>query len=944
LVSTHTSEADASIPKILGHLAHYLPAQGPIGVFVHHNTLHAFQHKPFEEAVVEAARLYGNRAYMPEEAFRAEIARGRILKQDLEAAVDNEPNEEILPGRLDRRTLRRALLLNPCAEYHPETVEWALSEGSVPAELFQLCRELIGNAGDGARVEHARRLRDGILWESGVDLDEAIHPPLIRLCAAFLDQGVAYWPMPDRGAGLLAAARNVFAQPLSISARHLDRVPGILRKFAGSTAEQIVEVILNRLGFEDAADRESCLLAELLALPGWAGQMHRLEEEPHLFPHVTAPASLLEFMAVRMMLTLAAAESILGGANPVAKWRRERIVDPQTENLRSLAHAARLASAAERLHLDSHTLYALPESEFSRLRQEIEAFDENERCRLLQIAYELRHEKSILGPIGANWKYTRRPQRSRMAAQVFFCIDEREESIRRHLEEVDPDIETHGAAGFFGVAMEYTGIDDAHGAALCPVVVKPQHAVSERPAQGHANLHERRMQRRRAWASVARSSYLSSRSLFRGWISTTVLGLFSLFPLAGRVLAPRQFGKLVSWLNRGFFPEPRTELAFMRNDEVSHHATEGLMLGFSVQEKVDRVASVLAPAGLRNDLARLVVVLGHGSTSLNNPHESAHDCGACGGRRGGPNGRIFAAMANHPAVRAGLRSKGIRIPEDTWFVGGYHDTCSDELLLFDIDAVPATHTGDLNRVRESLDKARAWSAHERARRFEAASPGLDADGGLRHVQERAEHLAEPRPEYGHCTNSTCIVGRRQLTKGLFFDRRAFLVSYDATLDASNENLARLLGAVIPVCGGINLEYYFSFVDNERYGCGTKLPHNITGLVGVMNGYEGDLRTGLPWQMVEIHEPVRILFAIETTPERVLSVIDASPQLAEFLHNRWIRLATVDPDNGTMNVFRNGAFEPFDDSDAAPLPVARTSAEWYRGKMEHLPVARIGGTN
>ena len=60
----------------------------------------------------------------------------------------------------------------------------------------------------------------------------------------------------------------------------------------------------------------------------------------------------------------------------------------------------------------------------------------------------------------------------------------------------------------------------------------------------------------------------------------------------------------------------------------------------------------------------------------------------------------------------------------------------------------------------------------------------DAESALRHVEERSEHLAEPRPEYGHCTNAVCVVGRRSLTRGLFLDRRAFLVSYDANRDAS----------------------------------------------------------------------------------------------------------------------------------------------------------------
>jgi len=431
--------------------------------------------------------------------------------------------------------------------------------------------------------------------------------------------------------------------------------------------------------------------------------------------------------------------------------------------------------------------------------------------------------------------------------------------------------------------------------------------------------------------------------MLRGWLGTAGLGLFTIFPLAGRVLNPFRYGKLVKWLNDAIVPQPRTELAFMRDHSSQHVSAHGLLQGFELDERVDRVAAVLGTAGLRSGFARLIAVLGHGSTSLNNPHESAHDCGACGGRRGGPNGRLLAAMANDPKVRILLRDRGISIPDDTWFVGGYHDTCNDDLDLFDLEAVPPSHAPDLARVRASLDRARALSARERARRFEAAAWGIDAAGGLRHAQERAEHLAEPRPEYGHCTNSVCIVGRRSSTRGLFLDRRAFLVSYDAAQDPQNASLAALLGAVVPVCGGISLEYYFSFVDNEGYGCGTKLPHNVTGLLGVMNGYESDLRTGLPWQMVEIHEPVRILFVVETSPERVLETMRKNPLVWEFLENRWIRLAVMDPAGGPPLLYRDGAWDPVAGDDEG-LPVAASSAAWYDGKREHLPVARIAFGN
>lgn len=495
------------------------------------------------------------------------------------------------------------------------------------------------------------------------------------------------------------------------------------------------------------------------------------------------------------------------------------------------------------------------------------------------------------------------------------------------------------SAGYFGVAVDYKGIDDPHGAAFCPVVIKPQHAVVEQPKTEDLELLERRRWRRRLLGLLTRNLFVSSRTLVRGWLSTTALGLLSAVPLIGHLLAPRRYAQLREWMNNAFLPEPRTELTLMRNTAESQGAMTGLLTGFAPHEKAERVASVLGPAGLRGRFARLVVILGHGSTSLNNPHESAHDCGACGGRRGGPNARLFAAMANRAEVRTRLRDRGIDIANDTWFVGGYHDTCSDDVELYDLDLLPPTHQADLNRILESLETATAQNAKERARRFESCSPDTSPDAALRHVEERSEHLAEPRPEYGHCTNAVCVVGRRSLTRGLFLDRRAFLVSYDATQDPDDQNFTALMAAVVPVCAGISLEYYFSFVDNDRYGCGTKLPHNVTGLVGVMDGHASDLRTGLPWQMVEIHEPVRILFVIETTPDRLMKVVSANASLKQVVDNRWIRVATMDPDSGRVHVRRGSGFEEFD-GPVERLPMAFSSKEWYGGRIEHLAMAWI----
>src|SRR5204862_3036674 len=109
-------------------------------------------------------------------------------------------------------------------------------------------------------------------------------------------------------------------------------------------------------------------------------------------------------------------------------------------------------------------------------------------------------------------------------------------------------------------------------------------------------------------------------------------------------------------------------------------------------------------------------------------------------------------------------------------------------------------------------------------------------------------------------------------------------------DHDDAILARIMAAVVPVVAGISLEYYFSYVDPAGYGSGTKLPHNVTSLLGVMDGAQSDLRTGLPWQMVEIHEPTRLAMVVEGSRDGLRRVVEASPIIDRLVRNCWIWLA------------------------------------------------------
>lgn len=1040
-MSTNGTDTE-HVLEALDHAAHYLPDQGPIGVFIHHNTLHAFGHLTFHEAIAQATALFGTEPYLSEDAFRHHHAQGRITDQDIDAAIATDCSDDAalatIPGRtLRRRELRRLAMLHAMHAETREGLRYLLQEASldtrlgndVPAEAaarlieegMRYARALLdrgtgdegvtalasalatpGDDPDTARARlaglaHARPERDALrraierdpeafavraLWArcqalthtardttsppqrgfrlgpdgthrdlllhlTGEDTDALVNAEMLRLASAYLDLGMAYWPMPDRELGFYAAVRALIVSSPRPAAPWLRTAATEMRDRArrGDRAVDMIVEAIAELGVPDQV-LETYLIKLLLAQPGWAGMMSRLERHPEDRPPDSPPASLADYVAVRLVFERAAirhlARTVLGWRGPLAGLvdRFGRDVHVQAPAPGDHDRAYRLFRLASVAGLPAPSAAELGVAGASALLVELVAFDELARRRTFHEAYERHHRHQILDAMAVHRQHVRAEARvAEPRFQVVTCIDDREESLRRHLEELEPRLETFGAAGFFGVAMDFRGLDDAHHMALCPVVVTPSHEVEEHPHEDDLPMHQRRMARRRLWARLMHSLSVGSRSLFRGQV-LTALGTAAAIPMTSRVLFPRASGRLRQRLSERLLPRPRTRLRSAREADAEAESSErGKLLGFSVTEKVDRSMSLLQGIGLVNRFAPLIVMLGHGSTSQNNPHASAYDCGACGGQRGGPNARLSAKMLNRPEVRTGLRARGIDVPETTWFIGGMHDTASDAITLYDTDHVPGHATEALAELGRLFDQARALDAHERCRRFESAPRNATPEQALRHVEARAEHLAEPRSECGHATNAICIVGRRAITRGLFLDRRAFLASYDPMSDHDDSILERTLLAVGPVGAGINLEYFFSYVDNQRYGCGTKLPHNVTGLLGVMNGHASDLRTGLPWQMVEIHEPVRLLTIVEATPEQLLAVAERQPVVRELVVNRWIQLVSVDPTTGAMKVFGDRGFVPYA-PDAVQLPVVSSSVDWYRGHIEHLAPARI----
>lgn len=948
----HDPHAADPVSRAIRQAHGILPDQGPIGVFVHHNTLHAFQHLPFHTGVQAGASALGAKPYWSLATFREAVNSGRIAAADVLTEIDRflgaRAGDGILPG-LPRREVWAELMLSECEQTDAPGLACALEIGTArergDTPLWDAClaRVTRGPARPQATPVAPRRHRDVLMAHGTRDPDLVVHGELIRLASGFLDQGQARTPMPGRSDGFLRAVARLYAH----GARPPRGCPGVapaLRALAQETgaAEQLATAVIHRalaaLGVTGDAI-EPFLLATALALPGWSGMFARLERHPEEAPEGT-PVSLTELLAVRLLLDQHTIAQVVREQALPMDWQRLRVMQPTAAPPSPILEAAILWGLANAGGLSPEAVTAISAETLAGVWEACADCTIVRRQQIFQEAFERSYRTLMLDALAARRALpTPPPVTERPRAQFVFCIDEREESIRRALEEQHPGYLTFGTAGFFGVAIDYLGLDDREPAAHCPVVVSPAHEVHEQPVYTALSQHTARQRWRDQWLGWERRAADASRTLSGGAGLSFLLGPLSGLKTLARVAAPRASRRFGERLAAGLAPMPATRLSAIRVHAEAQATERGKPVGFSLDESVERVTAVLTNLGLVQDFAPIIVFLGHGSTSLNNPHESAHDCGACGGRRGGANARLFADMANRPDVRAGVRARGITIPTDTWFVGALHDTANDAVRYYDLDTLPATAAAPFEDAYAALERARRDDARERCRRFDDAPLTLTPEAALQHVESRAAHLAQPRPEYGHCTNAMAIVGRRSWTRGLHLDRRAFLISYDPTIDADDRILERILAAVGPVGAGISLEYYFSSVDNEVFGCGTKLPHNVTGLLGVMNGHHSDLRTGLPLQMVEIHEPMRLLLVVDATPDALLRVAGRQAEVAELVTKRWIQLVACDPDSGALSVFEEGGFVPYQPHPML-LPVVERSPEWNLRSRAHLPPALV----
>ncbi len=738
-------------------------------------------------------------------------------------------------GRISRVDLELALAQVAAAGAAGLTAEQCTQALRNSPSLQQL--PLLSDLLDNDPTRHTR-----LSWR------QAITHQVSQTCAAYFDEHQADW-QPERTEGLYAFWRDTLTHDhgigLLMGVPHLGRTLDALP----ATRQDAERWVMKRLGLPQAVWADY-LEAVLLTVNGWAswcaylGWQARQEgrDDPHL----------RDLLAIRLAWGVILLEC------------KDR--DASTQAFTALQQAWRQAPAV------------LQDAEQALLIDEV-----------WQVALEMGYQRKLVQRLLTVGGEAAAPQAAEV--QAAFCIDVRSEPMRRALEAVWPAVQTVGFAGFFGLPVAYTPLATQARRPQLPGLLAPAMEVSDRVAasgsadsESSAALKDAAGRSRRDRFALSDQWHAASR-----WPGAA----FSFVEAVGF----GYFGKLGQWLLPSRESRARDDLAGL--PARYRPICRPQLVGLDLEARVSLAARVLHAMGLEKNLAPLVLLVGHGSQSANNAHAAALDCGACCGQTGEVNARSLAQLLNEPAVRQGLITQGVAIPEATWFVAALHNTTTDEIEGFDLDLLPPSALTRWDRMQTIFAQACDQVRRERAPML-GLSPRTPHSELLDQLRRRANDGAQTRPEWGLAGNAAFLIAPRHRSQGAVLDGRSFLHDYDASQDADGSVLELLMTAPMLVTHWINWQYHASTCDPLRLGSGNKVLHNVVGgTIGVFEGNGGDLRIGLSQQSLHdgerwVHEPLRLTVVIDAPQHAIEAVIGKHAVLQQLLDNDWLHLWRFDP--------------------------------------------------
>ncbi len=660
--------------------------------------------------------------------------------------------------------------------------------------------------------------------------------------ASYFDNGQAIWSAADQKSGLFGAWKDEAT---------VDRTPELsglkgFRKLINALPDHPIEatqLALKKLGISE--DEISLYLHRvLLRMGGWSAYAARLDWDSELYGG--KDGKLIEFLAVLVCWEACLLES-LNTPELSAKWKSARSM---------LTHVNVEKDLNQKL--------------VNKL--------------ILQEAFDAAAQRNLVSKFQGEKKSAEK-KTEQAKAQAIFCIDVRSEVYRRNLELADSQIETLGFAGFFAFPIEYVPVGHDHGEAQCPVLLTTGPKIMEQlPDQDQNN--------------AALNDRILNRHVHQVWKSfkSGAVTCFSFVSPMGLSYLPKLFTDAFGWTRpvpnpntvgtKGEFSEKKgVSLATDKNDPA---------LGISLDKQIEMAKNALKAMSLDSDFGKFVMIVGHGSTMVNNPHATGYDCGACGGHTGEANARVAAAVLNNLKVREALLEANISIPSNTVFLACLHDTTTDEVSILNAADVPEDKTEELLDLKKSLAMAGKATRTERSLRLTSGNvPQSD-----KAMMARSKDWAQLRPEWGLAGCSAFVVAPRGRTKGIDLEGKSFLHSYEWRKDTEFSVLELIMTAPMVVTSWINLQYYGSTVDNKNFGSGNKTLHNVTAGVGVLEGYSGDLRVGLPLQSIHDgeqfqHDPLRLNVIIEAPIEAMNNILKKHKGVKDLCDNGWIYLMAMD---------------------------------------------------
>ncbi|HEY0042858.1 MAG TPA: putative inorganic carbon transporter subunit DabA, partial [Flavisolibacter sp.] len=225
-----TSAFDES--HVLQELKHFLPSQQALKDFIHHNTLHAFQHMKFYDAIFKASKIFGFQVHLQLPEYREMYKSGRIREDVLQMVI-------------------------------------AAKKGNVSEWKTKLLSGSYNTVND-PRIGGLRRLWKDVYH---LDLDNKVQPLLFRILCGFLDQGIAIQDFPVANKPFIESIRELE----KVSPVSFFKTRAVRQKFIAGDYS-ITELLKTIVGKEEYF--EQYLFDQQFAHPGWSGFISAVEDNP----------------------------------------------------------------------------------------------------------------------------------------------------------------------------------------------------------------------------------------------------------------------------------------------------------------------------------------------------------------------------------------------------------------------------------------------------------------------------------------------------------------------------------------------------------------------------------------------------------------------------------------------------------------------------------------